>query len=194
MRALILAVGLGGLIPAGPLAAQDPPGDPQAGRQVANMCRTCHGLDGYAQVPIAPHIGGEPATYLSAQLRAFRSGEREHEMMSVVAKNLTDEQIANVAAWYASHTATAVLPDGFDAAAAPTLCSDCHGADGIAVVADAPHLAGENRVYLETQLNAFRTGQRTHDIMTPIATELTDGELREVADWFASIELEIAGP
>ncbi len=59
--------------------------DVEAGRKVAGMCRTCHGLDGYAQIPIAPHIGGEPADYIAAQLRAFRSGERQHEMMSVVA-------------------------------------------------------------------------------------------------------------
>lgn len=194
MKALALAVGLGGMIPAGPLAAQDLQGDPDAGRQVANMCRTCHGLEGYAQVPIAPHIGGEPATYLARQLRAFKSGEREHEMMSVVAQSLSEQQMADVAAWYASHTATALPPENFDSAAAPALCAGCHGEDGIAVIEDVPHLAGENRVYLETQLKAFRNGQREHEIMSPIAKDLSDEELRKVAHWFSSIGVEISGP
>jgi cytochrome c553 len=194
MRAGILALSLGGAISAGETLAQQTAGDPEAGRQVAGMCQTCHGIDGYAQIPIAPHIGGEPEGYIAEQLRAFRSGDRENEMMSVVAKNLTDEQIANVSAWYASHTPTAVLPESFDPAAAPMLCVGCHGEDGIALVEDVPNLAGENRVYLETQLKAFRNEQREHEIMTPIAAELTDEELSEVVDWFSSIGLELANP
>ena len=76
------------------------------------MCRTCHGLDGLAVMPVAPNIGGESAGYIAAQLEAFRSGVREHEMMSVVAAGLSDGQIADVAAWYAAQAATAVLPAG----------------------------------------------------------------------------------
>ena len=71
--------------------------DPAAGRQVANMCRTCHGMDGYAQIPIAPHIGGEPQEYLEAQLMAFKTGTRQHEMMSIVAGGLSAQQISDVA-------------------------------------------------------------------------------------------------
>ena len=194
MRAGLLVLSLGGAISAGAALAQETAGDPKAGRRVAGMCQTCHGLDGYAQIPIAPHIGGEPAAYLAEQLRAFRSGKREHEMMSLVAKTLTDEQIEDVAAWYASHVAAAVPPEGFDPAAAPGLCVGCHGEDGIALVEDVPNLAGENRVYIETQLKAFRNGQREHEVMTPIAMELTEEEFREVSDWFASVGLELSEP
>ena len=81
-------IALGGLVLAGgfSVTASGPAaaGDPAEGRKIANMCRTCHGLDGYAQVPIAPHIGGEPQEYLEAQLMAYKTGQREHEMMSVV--------------------------------------------------------------------------------------------------------------
>ena len=95
MRATL--VGLMALLGSGPTLAQEAAGDPEAGHQVAGMCQTCHGLDGYAQIPVAPHIGGESGAYLVEQLLAFRSGERENEMMSVVAKNLTDEKyLANV--------------------------------------------------------------------------------------------------
>ena len=71
-----LAIFLGGLTLAGGLAAPALAGDPEAGRKVANMCRTCHGADGYAAIPIAPHIGGEPAEYLEAQLLAFKIAEQ----------------------------------------------------------------------------------------------------------------------
>ena len=64
---------LGGIILAGAGQAQDA----EAGRKVAGMCRTCHGLDGIARIPIAPHIGGESVEYLSRQLTAFRDGTRE---------------------------------------------------------------------------------------------------------------------
>lgn len=179
---------LGGLLLAGGVRAEVA-GDRDAGRQLAGQCRTCHGLDGYAQIPIAPHIGGEPAGYLRAQLTAFRDGRREHEMMSIVARNLTDQQIADLAAWYAGHRVTAELTQ--DAAEAPALCSACHGEDGIHLVEDAPNLAGEANIYIDTQLKAFRIGKRSHEVMTAVAADLTDQEIRALADWYAAVRLEI---
>ena len=72
-----MLLALGGVILAGGVSAADL----DAGRKLANMCRTCHGIDGYAAIPIAPHIGGEPQEYLETQLMAFKSGQRQHEMM-----------------------------------------------------------------------------------------------------------------
>lgn len=85
--------------------------DAAAGRQKARQCQTCHGIDGIAKIPIAPHIAGESQIYLDTQLKAFRSGKREHEIMSVVAKNLSDADIADLSAWYASIKITATLPE-----------------------------------------------------------------------------------
>lgn len=180
---------LGGLMLAGgtPAVADDP----AAGRKVANMCRTCHGIDGYAQIPIAPHIGGEPEEYLEAQLMAFKTGAREHEMMSVVAASLTAQQISDVASWYAAHKATATLPEGVSEDDAPEACVSCHGPDGISVLLDAPNLAGEVNIYIDTQLKAFRLGKRKHDIMSEIAAGMTDEEIRAVADWYSKVKLEI---
>ena len=176
---------LGGLMLAGTTYAQDlPPGDPEAGRKIAGMCRTCHGVDGYAQIPVAPHIGGEPAEYLAAQLQAFRDGTRTNEMMTVVAKNLSDEAIANVAAWYAQHQVTATLTA--DPADGPEACVSCHGANGIAVVDEVPNLAGEANIYIVTQLKDFRSGKRVSDVMTSISEDLSDEDIRAVADWFCS--------
>ena len=184
---------LGGICLAGPALTDEMlQGDPDAGRKLAGQCRTCHGLDGVAKIPIAPNIGGEPVSYLTAQLTAFRDARRTHEMMSVVTKSLTDQQIADVSTWYASHTATATL--NADPADAPQACVACHGVDGIATVEDAPHLAGETNIYIETQLKAFRSGKRNHDVMSDIAAELSDDEIRTLSNWFAAIDLAVEGP
>ncbi|MEM1361060.1 MAG: c-type cytochrome [Pseudomonadota bacterium] len=187
----ICGIVLGGLLLAGGLAGTVAAGDPKEGRKIANMCRTCHGLDGYARVPIAPHIGGEPKEYLEAQLMAFKTGQRENEMMSVVSSGLSAQQISDVAAWYASHTPVATLPDGVSAEAAPQACVSCHGADGISQLLDAPNLAGETNIYLDTQLKAFKRGQRQHEIMSEVAAALSDSEIRDLANWYAVIQLEI---
>lgn len=163
-------------------------GDANAGAEIVKQCATCHGRDGVAKIPIAPHIGGEPAAYLAAQLRAFRSGAREHEMMNVVAKTLDDQRIADISAYYA-----ALIPEATPAKArpgrnAPEDCTGCHGEDGLSVVEDAPNLAGENVIYIMTQLKAFRTGQREHEVMSEIAKSFSDPALFEAAEWYDAIK------
>ena len=85
--------------------------DPVAGRTKARACQTCHGIDGLAKLPDAPHIAGESPIYLESQLKAFRDGTRTHQVMSVVAAGLSDEDIADLAAWYAAITITVEVPD-----------------------------------------------------------------------------------
>ncbi len=68
-----------------------------------NSCITCHGETGMSQLPNAPHIAGQPTIYLVEQLKAYRNGKRQNQVMAVIAKSLTDEQIDEAAAWYASH-------------------------------------------------------------------------------------------
>jgi cytochrome c553 len=72
------------------------------GRQKAQMCVACHGALGVSTAPDAPHLAGQPAIYTAAQLKAYRSGVRRHEVMAVIAKPLSDDDIAALAAWYAS--------------------------------------------------------------------------------------------
>ena len=85
-------------------------GDPVAGRAHANRCVPCHGVDGVAKQPHVPNIAGESVFYLTKQLKAFRSGERQDPQMSLMAQPLTDEEIANLAAWYSSIGITVTLP------------------------------------------------------------------------------------
>ena len=85
--------------------------DPAAGRKKAAACQNCHGLDGIAKNPFAPHIAGESPLYLRAQLEAFRSGKRKHDIMSIVAAGLSDDDISDLAAWYASIEISVRVPE-----------------------------------------------------------------------------------
>ena len=76
--------------------------DVAAGRRVAQTCQGCHGLDGMSKMPGAPHLAAQDAEYIGNQLSAYKSGARQNEVMSVVAAELTPEQIAAVAAYYAA--------------------------------------------------------------------------------------------
>jgi cytochrome c553 len=88
-----------------PLAA-----DPQSGRAKAAACAVCHGQAGISTLPNAPHLAGQPAVYIEEQLRNFRSGKRQSEVMSVVAKPLSDADIADLAAWFATIRIEATPP------------------------------------------------------------------------------------
>jgi len=77
-------------------------GDVASGRQKALQCQTCHGLDGMGKIPEAPHLAGQPDSYLVKALGDYRSGARQNEMMSLVAPNLSDQDIADLAAYYAA--------------------------------------------------------------------------------------------
>jgi len=77
-------------------------GDAKAGRARAQLCQACHGVDGLSKVPDAPNIAGQVEGYLATQLRAFRTGTRKSEAMNLVAAQLSDRDIDDLAAWYAS--------------------------------------------------------------------------------------------
>ncbi len=86
-------------------------GDPAAGREKAKVCRTCHGMDGVGKLPNVPNIGGESDFYLTKQLKAFRKGDRRDEQMAIIARDLSDQDIADLAAYYASITFTVTVPE-----------------------------------------------------------------------------------
>lgn len=86
-------------------------GDIEAGRDKARKCRACHGIDGIARQPNVPHLAGESEMYLSKQLRAFRSGQRKDPRMSIIAQGLSDEDIADLVAWYSAIEISVELPE-----------------------------------------------------------------------------------
>ncbi len=75
------------------------------------LCQICHGLDGQSTLPDAPHLSGQPEQYLVIQLEAYRSGQRQHPQMTIIARMLSDEDIANVALWYSSIRVSIEMPD-----------------------------------------------------------------------------------
>jgi cytochrome c553 len=80
----------------------DAAGSVTAGRDKAQKCEVCHGLDGMSKLPEAPNIGGQPEQYLVKQIAAFKAGKRQNEMMSLVAKELSRKDIEDIAAYYAA--------------------------------------------------------------------------------------------
>ena len=107
---LSVAAWLGGVI-AATAPATTHANDAAEGRQKAQVCAVCHGQLGQSVTPDAPHLAGQPAIYTATQLRAYRSGARKHEVMAVIAKPLTDEDIAKLAAWFASLRVSVQAPD-----------------------------------------------------------------------------------
>jgi cytochrome c553 len=95
------------LLPAGPGHAA---GDPKAGRKKALTCQTCHGLDGLSRLPEAPHLSGQVEGYLAKALADYKSGARNNEMMSLIAAQLSDADIADLAAYFASIEITVQKP------------------------------------------------------------------------------------
>lgn len=86
-------------------------GDAEAGRtKVRALCQNCHGENGVAVLPGAANLSGQQKEYLRAQMRAYRSGSRQNEQMSIVAKTLTDDDIENMAEWYSSIKVTVEMP------------------------------------------------------------------------------------
>ena len=84
------------------LAASGLAADVAKGRAKAAACSACHGPQGLAVAPDAPNLAGQPEMYLAAQLKAYRDGTRKHEVMSLMAKPLSDGDIEDLAAWFAS--------------------------------------------------------------------------------------------
>jgi cytochrome c553 len=84
--------------------------DLAAGKRKAVQCSVCHGNNGIAVNPDAPNLAGESANYIEKQLKAFRSGERKQEQMSIMAQNLSDEDIRDLAAWFSAMQVTVKLP------------------------------------------------------------------------------------
>jgi cytochrome c553 len=103
----IMGVGAMVVIAAGPAAAA---GDAKAGRQKALQCQTCHGLDGQAKLPEAPNLAGQTEVYLAKALKDYRSGARRNDMMSVIARSLSDQDVDNLAAYYAAIPVTVGPP------------------------------------------------------------------------------------
>jgi len=150
-------------------------------------CAGCHGSNGVSANPVWPNLAGQNDKYLADQLRAYRSGERVNALMSGQAKNLSDDQIAALAAHYTALPPAAAAAGELNQAGAHVRgrCISCHGIEGKPVNAEWPILAGQKAAYMEQQLMAFKYGQRVGSLMNEVAKELTDSQIANVAEYYS---------
>lgn len=164
--------------------------DIAAGKEKAGMCFSCHGVDGNSKNSNFPILAGQKPAYLVNQLRAFRDGTRENAMMQNMAANLTDQEINNLAAFFASVKNKSAGGDSELAEkgkSKATMCFGCHGdkATGMGVT---PRLAGQYPAYLQSQLQAFKEGTRKSGPMSGIAKMLSDEDVKAVTEYMGSLK------
>ncbi len=201
---------------AAPAASSGPPavtpdpysdGSVQAGAAKATMCFACHGPDGNSVSPVFPRLAGQNAVYIAEQLRLFRGGIRQNPMMTAMAAGLSDEDIDNLAVFFAAQT-----PSGLEAD--PTLwkagqalylsgdrkhdvpaCVACHGPTGQGnPAAGYPALRAQQSAYVVTQLQSYASGTRYSGpnattatpnsiMMFTIAKRLSPAQMQAVASY-----------
>lgn len=192
-KALIMSLALAGLLA---VPAAFAAGDADAGRNKAETCFGCHGIPNYTNMyPTynVPKLGGQHPEYIVAALEAYRGGERQHPTMSAQAASLSDEDIADIAAYFATFEAGGQPePDrGGDVSAGEAKaqsCAACHGPDGKSPNTMYPLLASQYTDYLVHALRAYKSGERKNAIMSGMAAPLTEEDIEDLAAWFASQE------
>jgi cytochrome c553 len=187
-------------VAASPAAA--PKADLAKGQTIAtNVCVACHTADGSRGSPANPIIAGQHPEYIAKQLAEFKSGKRNNAVMKGFATALSDDDMRNVAAFYASKSAKPgfaknkelvalgekIYRGGIADKAVPA-CAGCHSPNGAGIPAQYPRMGGQHADYTEAQLVAFRGGVRANSAqMTTIAAKMSDKEIKAVADYIAGL-------
>lgn len=200
----------GTLIPGSGALAQSaaPAGQAAEGQKKAAMCIGCHGIEGYQasfpEVYKVPRIGGQNAAYIAAALQAYKKGDRRHPTMRSVAESLSDQDMADLAAFYGAQSGAlkpAAAPGEPPAVVAELLrkgnCATCHGANlSTPIDPSYPKLAGQYADYLAVALRAYATQGnpvfgRTHAIMGAQVKPFQPAELKALAAYIAALPGEV---
>ena len=182
--------------------------DAAKGQQVAaQICAACHNPDGNSAVAANPKLAGQHADYIYKQLKNFKAeggkpAERNNPIMVGMVAPITDQDMKNVAAFYASQTqkgeqaknsaieAGQKLYRAGNAAKGLPACAACHGPAGAGIPVQYPRIGGQFAEYTEAQLKAFRAGERANDpnrMMRAVADKMSDAEIKAVADYIAGL-------
>ncbi|MCV6637651.1 c-type cytochrome [Candidatus Albibeggiatoa sp. nov. NOAA] len=183
-------------------------GDAEAGKAKSMVCASCHGADGNtALMPEYPKLGGQHASYIGDQLHQFKSGVRNNAIMLGQVAALSDQDMADLAAYYASQPVAvggasenlveqgqAIYRAGVVDKGIPA-CTSCHGPQGLGnPTALYPSLSGQNAAYTMKQLKDYQSGERIGDtptnnqkIMIDIAKKLSDADMTAVADYVSGL-------
>lgn len=191
-------------IAAGPLSGPAHAGSVEAGQAKAAPCSACHGLDGNSLNPEWPSLAGQHEGYLLQSLQSFKSGARSNVLMSGMAMPLTDEDMADLAAYFAAQKPAGGVanPDlvatgerlyrGGNKETGVPACLACHGPSGQGnPAAGWPVIAGQHASYAAAQLAAYRAGERTTDgdtqVMRNVAARLTDDDIKAVSSYIQGL-------
>lgn len=187
----VVGAALAGLLALGGAARADeaPAADAARGARLGYTCYGCHGIPDYRNAYPAyhvPKIGGQHYAYLVAALGEYRAGARRHPTMKGQAASLSEQDLRDLAAYFA--TSSPVSSAGHAAGSAPAAaqtCVACHGTDGVGIQPDYPTLAGQHADYIEQALKAYRKGTRQNAIMNGMSAQLKDEDIRALAEYFA---------
>ena len=170
--------------------AQDasPVGNPQRGKALSNTCLGCHGIPDYKNAYPnyrVPKLEGQHPEYLVIALKAYRAGERSHITMHSQASSLSDQDMADIAAYFAGEPLKAdAQPEG-KAPAAAGVCVACHGADGVGITPQYPTLAGQHPDYITRALTEYKKGGRKNPVMATFAGQLDAQQMEELAQYYS---------
>ena len=161
------------------------------GEELAYTCMGCHGVAGYRNAYPSfrvPRLGGQREEYLVDALTAYKEGRRPHPTMQAQGGSLSQDDIADIAAWFqgeapADDTVTADEVAGFDAI---QTCLACHGAGGAAVIPRPPVLSGQQADYLVHALKQYKDGERPGNVMNAFAANLSEADMKALAEFYAA--------
>ena len=181
-------------------------GSIEAGKARALTCTACHGPEGNSPSPLWPNIAGQNASYLMAQLKAFKDGSRSDPLMTSQAMLLTDEDMANLAVYFESLPAAVqsvadesliergeALYRGGNMEDKVSACLACHGPSGRGnPAAKYPALQGQHAAYTAKQLRAYADGERTSDgktrMMRDIASNLDKEDIAALSSYVQGLK------
>jgi cytochrome c553 len=191
MRTGVLGIALVvGALASFALQAQDagPKADPVHGKAISYTCLGCHGVPGYKNAYpnySVPELRGQHPEYIVSALKEYKSGERSHFTMHSQAEELSEQDMADIAAYFsgtplaAGHAPAAQVPE------VAGLCVSCHGADGVGITPLYPTLAGQHADYIARALDEYQKGARKNPIMATFAAHLTSEQMDALGDYFS---------
>ena len=195
VRSLVRLSALVAMVVCGSLAArtasaQDQPlqGDARHGKAISYTCLGCHGIEGYKNAYpnySVPKLEGQNPEYLAAALHGYKSGDRSHITMHSQASNLSDQDIADIAAYFAGKPLVSEHKPVGTPPAAAALCVSCHGQDGVTIAPMYPSLAGQHSDYIVRALAEYQKGGRKNPIMSGFVTTLKDSDFEAIAAYFS---------
>ncbi len=193
------------------VASAQAPAKPDAakGQAIASqVCVACHAADGNSVMAANPKLAGQFPEYIYKQLSNFKpkagkKAERENAVMGGMVANLSDDDMRNLAAYFAAQKLKPAVAKDKDLAAAGqkfyragnpatgvAACAGCHGPTGAGIPSQYPRIAGQFSEYVEAQLKAFRAGARANDpngMMRTVAARMTDKEIQAVSEYVAGL-------